>query len=280
MNDNTVRAVLSYYRNQHLPELGKRTQKDRLNYIKKLTEVFGAMNAANLQPHHIARYLEQHPSPVTANREIAVLSVAYRKAMRIGMVNTNPCAGVEKNKEKPRDRYVTDEEFLAVKSLCDPWLQAVMDLAYITGMRLGDLLTLEHRQIDEDGIHLKQSKTGAKQIIERTPALDDVLARLKKHRPVSGMYVVCTQRGQPYSTYGFSSIWRKRRDAALAEEKITETFKWHDIRAKSATDAQEQGLDAQRLLGHTTPEQTRAYLRSKQVARVRPLNPRAASDKS
>lgn len=274
---NTVSAVLDYYQKQHLPDLGKRTQKDRKAYIARLKKTMGHISANGLKPKHVAAYLENRSSPVAANKEINTLSVAYRKAMRIGMVDHNPADGIQRNPEKARTRYVTDREFLAVKSMCDPWLQAVMDLAYITGMRLSDLLGLRHQQIDEDGIHFASAKTGEKQMIERTPAMTDALTRLKQLRPVSGMHVVCTSKGQPYSTYGFSSVWRRRRDKALAEGRITESYTWHDIRAKSATDAEEQGLNAQHLLGHTTPEQTRVYLRSKRVRKATPVTPKMGS---
>jgi len=271
---NTVAAVLDYYREQHLPELGERTQRDRRGYIRTLKKAMGHISANGLKPKHIAAYLENRSSPVAANREIAVLSVAYRKAMRIGMVDHNPADGVQRNPEKSRTRYITDHEFLAVKAICDPWLQAVMDLAYITGMRLSDLLALRHDQIDDEGIHFVSAKTGERQLIERTPALTHALARLKEQRPVRGMTVVCTAKGQPYSTYGFSSVWRRRRDKAIAEGRISETYTWHDIRAKSATDAEEQGLNAQHLLGHTTPEQTRVYLRSRRVKKATPVTPK------
>jgi len=270
----TVASVLDYYEKQHLPDLGERTQRDRRVYLRNLRKVMGHISANALKPQHIASYLESRGSPVSANREITTLAVAYRKAMRIGMVDSNPCDGVQRNPERARSRYVTDADFLAVKAMCEPWLQAVMDLAYITGMRLSDLLALRHQQIDDQGIHFTSAKTGERQLIERTPALAEVLNRLKQQRPVRGLHVICTTRGQPYSTYGFSSIWRRRRDAALSDGRIRETYTWHDIRAKSATDAEEQGLNAQHLLGHTTPEQTRVYLRSKRVTRAKPVTPK------
>jgi len=271
---NTVAAVLDYYREQHLPELGERTQRDRRAYIRTLKKAMGHISANGLKPKHIAAYLENRSSPITANREVTVLSVAYRKAMRIGMVDSNPCDGVARNKERPRDRYVTDQEFLAVKSLCEPFVQACMDLAYITGMRVSDMLALKHSQVDDAGIHFRTEKTAAKQLIERTPALTEALNQIKRERPVSGMHVICTRKGQPYSVSGFTGIWERRRDKALERGLIRESFTWHDIRAKSATDAEEQGLNPQHLLGHTTPEQTRVYLRSKRVTKATPVTPK------
>ena len=44
----------------------------------------------------------------------------------------------------------------------------------------------------------------------------------------------------------------------------------HDLRAKSLTDADLQGLDAQGLGGHTTRKQTERYIRVRRVPRVAP----------
>jgi len=43
-----------------------------------------------------------------------------------------------------------------------------MDFAYITALRKGDILSLRLDQITDEGIWIKQSKTGAKQLYEWT----------------------------------------------------------------------------------------------------------------
>ncbi len=274
---DTVAALIAYYRQEHLPRLGARTQQDRHQYLQALERVFGHMKPARVRPTDIAQYLEAYPSPVSANRHIATLSVVFRKAMRVGLAERNPCDGVERNPERARDRYVTDAEFLALKAATDDWMQAVLDLAYLTGIRQGDLLRLDRRQVDAEGIHLRQAKTGQRQVIERTPALDDVLQRLQRARPVAGMRLLCTRRGQPYTESGFKALWQRLQRKAVADGVITERFTFHDLRAKAATDADSQGLDPQRLLGHTTRQQTEAYLRSRQSIRVRPIDPSAGT---
>jgi hypothetical protein len=48
-------------------------------------------------------------------------------------------------------------------------------------------------------------------------------------------------------------------------------FTFHDIRDRSLTGAQQQGLDPQRLAEHTAAQQTATYLRSKIVDRIQPV---------
>ena len=273
----TVAAMLHYYRVKHLPALAERTQKDRSAHLDVLEKAFGHMRPDSVRPQHIAQYLEKHKSPVAANRQIGTLSVAYTKGMRVGMASRNPCLGVERNKEEARDRYVTDAEFLAVKALADEHGQAVMDLAYATGMRQGDLLKLTPSHITNDGLVLRQGKTGQRQVMVLTPELADVIARLKASRTALGFTLIRRRDGKPYTSSGFKAWWQRLQRKAIREKAITERFTFHDIRAKSATDAEDQGHDSQVLMGHTTRKQTETYLRSKRAIRVAPVAPRKTS---
>jgi integrase len=47
---------------------------------------------------------------------------------------------------------------------------------------------------------------------------------------------------------------------------------FHDIRAKAATDAANQGLNAQRLLGHKNRNQKDHYIKQRQIDKVTPLS--------
>jgi integrase len=58
---------------------------------------------------------------------------------------------------------------------------------------------------------------------------------------------------------------------ALAETKLQERFTEHDLRAVTGTAADESGMDAKELLGHSNQKTTEVYLRSKSPTRIRPL---------
>ena len=57
----------------------------------------------------------------------------------------------------------------------------------------------------------------------------------------------------------------------IKEGIIKERFTEHDIRAKSGTDADASGLDAQALLGHEDAGTTKRYIRHKKAHKVAPL---------
>jgi integrase len=124
------------------------------------------MRLDSIAPHHIYAYLDANPAKVAANRDVSVMSCIFQLAIRKGLLSLNPCRQVSRNPEKPRDRYVEDAEFQAVKALASPQMQSIMDLAYMTAMRRSDLLSLRMDAITPDGIRVVQSKTGKRQIIE------------------------------------------------------------------------------------------------------------------
>ena len=61
-------------------------------------------------------------------------------------------------------------------------LCALVDMAYLTGQRIGDLLTMEWAQVSDAGIAFKTAKTGKRVLIEWTPKLRDAIARLRRLR--------------------------------------------------------------------------------------------------
>ena len=50
-------------------------------------------------------------APMAANRHVAVLKAAWNWVLERHDIPENPCIGVELNKEAPRERYVTDDEY-------------------------------------------------------------------------------------------------------------------------------------------------------------------------
>lgn len=275
----TFAAAVDAYKDSLMLTKAPATQELHQHQSARLRKSFGHMKLSSIRPVHVAQYLDVHKHKVAANREIALMSVIYQLAIRKGWTDINPCMRVSRNPEKARDRYIEDAEFQAVKALASPQMAMVMDLAYLTAMRQGDLLALTVDQLTEEGIRVKQGKTGKRQVIEWSPALWATVEALKALRPkVAGFYLICPRRvrrdstiGHRYTRTGFSSMWKRLMSKAVQEGKLAERFTFHDIRAKALTDTKRNGCDPQRLAGHTTAKQTETYLRSKEIDRVKPV---------
>lgn len=260
-------TLFARYETEVLPEKAPKTQHEQRVQLDRLRAVFGQMEPAAILPRHVARYLDERgaEAPVAANREMALLSHVFRKAVRWGLCDRNPCEGVERNRERPRDRYVTDAEFAAVYQQADDRLQVLMDLAYLTGQRQQDLLTIREQDITADGILFSQAKTGTKLCVVWSDDLRAVVARARALRPMASMWLVCTPRGQRYTSSGIQTAWQRLQTKCLQNGVISERFTFHDLRAKARSDG-----DDKALLGHADPAKMAKTYQRKPV-KVQPV---------
>lgn len=116
-DDRTFHVIGRRFIKEVLPTLRAHTQRDYAQYIKLLDAVFGNLPIDEIRPFDIAEYVRVRgeSSKVRANREKALFSTIFNHARAWGYTDsTNPCIGIKGFKEKPRDRYVSDDEYMAV----------------------------------------------------------------------------------------------------------------------------------------------------------------------
>lgn len=240
------------------------TLKGYTRSATRLIAVFGAMDLAALEPAQVYRYLQEQGN-VQANRDVALLSVVYKMARAWGWHRgDNPCAKVPRNRERPRERYVTDHELaLLLQHAGHPTIRCIIELAYLIGQRQDDVLTIRVADISDDGIYIEQGKTGKRQIFAWSPALRQVVDEaLSIGRRAKRVYLFESRNGERYTGDGFRAMWRRVKLAAGLVD-----VQFRDLRAKTASD-DEQG--AQYRLGHADGRVTqRHYIR--RASRVKPI---------
>ena len=262
-------ALIHRYMVEVAPLKAQRTYADNKTESLKLLAVFGKMNPQDIKPHHVAKYLDLRgkDAPVRANREKALLSHIFTMGMRWGIVDSNPCKGVHRNKEGKRDRYITDEEFYLVWSKANLTIRCLMDIAYLTAQRIGDLIDIKLRDISKDGIMFQQNKTGKKLLIGMNDDLQAIIDRCRRINPsVKGMTLFHNRSGQKYTYSGISAMFRN-----AVKKSGVKNFHFHDLRAKALTDAKRAGLDAQTLAGHSTEAMTAHYVKRREIDEIEAL---------
>lgn len=271
----TLTQVAAWYRKDVLPKKAARTQKDNETELLRLEAVFGSSPLETITPVDVATYLDHrsdedgNPAPVRANREIALLSHVINFARRRGFTTmANPCAGVRRNKETGRTRYVEDAEFDAIYEKADEILQDAMDLLYFTGQRPGDVLKMKRTEIRDGYLWVRQGKTRRPLRIADEADLATALARmLNRPRKATGAPLVQDANGQPLTYWQLEDRWSKAREAAgFAEANL----QMRDIRGKTATDLEDLAK-AQALLGHASRTMTERYVKQRAGERVSPL---------
>lgn len=281
-----MRHAFNRYVTDILPKLAPKTQEDYRSCLKFLRSVFDEAPIESVTPQVVAQYRDARTkkgATVRANREKSLLSTVFNFAREWGYTkSTNPCLGVRKNKEKPRDYYADDAVWKAVYDNACRELQDAMDLAYLTAQRPGDVLRTKFAHISDGMLLVSPNKTrnssGKKlRILLEEDGIKTELGKLIdriKARPVSSLYIVATQAGKPLTKWTLRDRFEKARDAAARTAELFDSefsakiraFQFRDSRSKAAS---ETSLDhASSLLGHTKQEITEVvYRRVGQIVR-------------
>lgn len=272
-----------------------------------IADEFEDFRTGDIESPDVSAFLKPfRDRPKTHNFYRAQIGELMRYAMEKGWRDpgTNPVTDIIPTlSTPPRDRYPTDSEVRRIKvagiyatargdakpgakrqkNRSGLMLAALVDMAYLTGQRISDLLRLEWSAFGRDGITFKPSKTakstGASVLIEWTPKLRDVERRLKAlrtERRAFGSFVFTKQAskkkgkmqaaGQRYTYSGAHSAWvRACERAGIAD------CRFNDMRAKALTDTEEtDGMQAARRKGaHSTEQQTSDYVRHKKPQKAK-----------
>lgn len=227
----------------------------------KLKTIFAEFQPGQVKPKHVAAIkVKYSATPFYANRMVSVLRMVFSHALEWQLVESNPCIGVARHPEAKRGRYLTDDEFNTIRAAAGPRLQTIMDLCYLTGQRISDVLRIRLSDLTLEGIAFRQGKTGAKLLVAWNDDLRAVVARAEKAGKIRYLTLLHNRKGRApdYSTVKIQ--WDKARTkAGVKDARI------HDIRAKALTDAKRQGFDAQVLAGHTDARMTARYIRLRET---------------
>lgn len=229
---------------------------------KKLQAMFEEFAPEHVQPVNVYEMQDAlADTPNMANRCLTVLRMVCVYGTRRQRMTSNPCNGIERLPEGKRDRLVEHGEFARIRAQASARLAVMMDLAYLTGQRLMDVVTIHRADLREDGIYFRQAKTDAKLIVRWSPELRAAVERAKAlGGKVNALTLFHTRRGTPPAYRTVYDEWVR----ACAKAGIEDTD-MRDIRAMAATNAKRQGRDATALLGHASAQMTERYLRDRET---------------
>jgi len=155
----------------------------------------------------ITEYIEKRSGevkPATVNQEIKRLRHMLNKAIEWGYIRENPCKGIKNMKEPSgRIRYLSHDEMERLLKACDVsslaekpnnkgrtfskiisvYLKPIVQIAIHSGMRRGEILNLQWKDIDfkERRILLEQTKNNERRVIPMNETLYQVLKSFPVH---------------------------------------------------------------------------------------------------
>jgi len=264
LQDNRLQTPgMAAFIDEALPAILKgRAESTRKQYthcarlLQKILAKYSPEQVTQRDIVQIRRLLQDRPA--IANRSITVLKLIFDHALDEQIVDSNPVIGVKRLAQTARTRRIMVEELQAVRNEASPLLRAVIDLCVASGQRIGDVCKIARTDITDDGIYIEQQKTKSRLTLGWTPELRQAVADA---RALHGNVVHPFLFGQkPLAYHRAQAQWERACKRAGIEHAVL-----HDLRAMAATEADAQGISAQKLLGHTDARVTQRYLRDKVV---------------
>lgn len=253
--------------------------KSLLSQYAVIENAFAEFDLVQIRPVDVGQFLDQWEGRRAAQSYRAHLSKFFEWCChKRGLLDSNPARQISLESPPKRDVYITNEQYLAIHSALlygndgkptrtGEMVQCYMDLLYLLYQRGTDIRLLRWDQVNGDSILFKPTKTerssGAKVRVPISADAANIFARLKAIGKLKSVYVIHTEHGQPYTSNGIGSLFKR----ACARAGVTGiTLK--DIRAKAATDAKAMGyseVQVQAALAHTDGSTTRGYIRTRET---------------
>jgi len=272
-SDLTMSDYIDQFYIPHAMSHKKSWKTDVYMINHRIRPILGKLRLSSITVRDITNFHskeKERNTAVTANHYLILVKRMFNLAIKWGLMEKNPAAGLDKFKTPPhRERYLTKEElprFLkALNSMEDQLSMAAIKLLLFTGCRKGEILSLRWDQVklDEGRLYLPVTKNGRSRSVVLNIKAKEVLEILAEHRYDDVRF--------QKSDYLFPSRAGSKRkylnDLRKPFMKVCiaagiDNLRIHDLRHSFASFAVMAGAslyDVQKLLGHSDIAMTQRY---------------------
>ncbi|ATW33106.1 site-specific integrase [Candidatus Williamhamiltonella defendens] len=259
---------------QKLQQRGLRlnTLKHYLSRLNPIKQAFSDRAINTLTTKEIAKFLNSYTErgkTATSKLIRSTLIDLFNGAIAEGHLETNPAAPTKNPRVQIQRARLSLEEFLFIRQCSHPRSTRIkfgMNLALLTGQRLGDIQQMQWQDIHDGKWWLQQEKTGMKLAIPLTLNLEAIEETFEGilnqcREQIGGEKYVLIKKGKdtPASARLSEGFKELRKKSGLKWEGTPPSF--HEIRSLSARLYSEaKGKEfAQKLLGHKSANMTDKY---------------------
>jgi len=252
----------------HAMSFKKTWKNDEYMINHRIIPVLGKLRLSTITIRDITNFHakeKERNTATTANHYLILLKRMLNLAVKWGLLEKSPAAGMEKfNQNPPRERYLSKEElprFLkALDGQEDQLSMSAIKLLLFTGCRKGEILSLRWDQIrlEEGRLYLPITKNGQSRSVILNANARAVLESLMEHRDDGAEYVFPPGAGSKRPHLG--DLRKPFRNVCIAAK--IDGLRIHDLRHSFATLAVMSSAslyDIQKLLGHSDISMTQRY---------------------
>lgn len=249
---------------ENYAKVNKRSWRDDVSAVGSFKPYFGkvwlhTLGVLDIENFKSAR-LASGVSKARVNRNLTVLKKMLNLAVDWGYLQENPSRKVKRFPEAADTemRFLTLGDKGKLLEACAPHLRPIVLTALLTGMRRGEILGLQWRQVDllKRTIRVERTKNGKTRVIPINSLLFEELSMWQKQTGQSEVVFPDPRTKKP-----IRSVKTSFRTACKAANILG--LRFHDLRHTAASDMIRAGVPVptvQRILGHSSILMTMRYV--------------------
>lgn len=266
----TIEDLAERYMREHARPRKRSWKNDDAIWRRHLLPTFGRSKILSVTPAQVRRWHQDHPQPVTANRCLEVLRVAYKLARSWGWATVDPCEGIQKHVEEKRRHYMPSEHLDQLLEALEVFEEEgdvrrrfalMVRLLLLTGCRLREVMEARRSWLVLDRGWLvvphAAHKTGARTKEDKVVVLSDRAVAIVRQllAESNSDWLVAGAGDGPLN--GYRKMWLH-----LLEQARLPHYRVHDLRHTFASYAITHGAGLETvkgLLGHASIQSTERY---------------------
>ena len=268
-SNKTFKDLMGRLMKEHAPKVSGSMQRSYASSLKHLIPFFGESSLLSVTRKKISKYKvlrkNEGAKPATINRELAMVSKAFTLALEDWewiSGNDKPFSKMSYEKENnERDRWLSEEEEKRLLENSPEWLREIIIFVLNTGLRQGELLSLEWNRVNlfRKTVLIQKTKNGKPKTVPLNRKAMDVIAPKSeaKVRKLKNDFVFVSSHGTKIDRHNLRRAFNNATRKAGIED-----FTFHDLKHCFCTKLAQLGVDQYKiakLVGHEDIRMTQRY---------------------
>lgn len=264
--DQPFKAYAEAWLEAKKPRLEASTHRDYDAHLRlRLVPALGKLRLRQITRDRVELYLadlderrteddERVLSRKTINDSLIPLRQILARAVRDGIVSANAAASTDRDDplelpyEAPAMRYLDRDQAPAYLAACEGWYRPLAEVLIGAGLRIGEALALDWRDVDWNAAALRVERT-VKRTYTSTAGIGSpkgdrarsvlvdpfVLKVLRDHRTATGALSGLIFRSSTGTALDRHNVRRRGHDATLDRGRLDPAVRLHDLRHTAAT---------------------------------------------
>jgi integrase len=258
--DKTFAVVAAEHLAKQKPRISPAGFQRESDIIRLHLEPFFTGSLADIRHATIQKYVtarEADASASTVCKELNIIKGIFRFAVAAEYLPSSPASEVRGPKVRTAEQsYLKTEEFAALLGACPAWVRPLVCFGLATGIRLGNIITLEWGNVDlkNRSLTLPKTKNGDALHVPLNDLAMRVLVALAASVEVKKRMRVFGYEGKHNRiSVEFKRAAVRMNLPSLHFHNLRHSFCAHSLMAGN------DGITVQKLLGHKTASMTSRY---------------------